>query len=52
MIILFKYYADVENYESFKGFGVTTLLENFYWMYFEIAVVELRFICIPCKVSR
>ena len=31
MIILFKYCADVENYESFKGFSFKSILKNFIW---------------------
>ena len=29
MIILFKYCADVENNESFEGFGFKSILKNF-----------------------
>ena len=31
MIILFKYCADVENNESFEGFGFKSILKNFIW---------------------
>ena len=31
IIILFKYCDDVENCESFKGFGFKSILKNFIW---------------------
>ena len=38
MIILFKYYANVENYESFRGFGYIYI-----YIYIDYSVIHAMY---------
>ena len=47
MIILFKYYTDVENYESFRGFGYIYII-SYYIILYIIKVGFKRHGCTTC----